>query len=181
METIFVDSNIKINNITIFQRSIVWNSVANNFIYRCAKWFWEFVVIIWWWVSIVLDDKVMNCFINFVCGNSWANQRMTKVQSLTSKKRYFTKSFNLLGCFNFNLSLELWFLLFFRNWSVKVVWFHNLLWNRSFCWDNSRSQWSWKFKRLIFLLCLLLFGNVTQFMNWPRSFKAVLRTEERWF
>lgn len=34
VEAIFVDSNVKVDNVTVFQRSTVWNSVANYFINR---------------------------------------------------------------------------------------------------------------------------------------------------
>lgn len=32
MESILVDCNIKVDNITVFQWSVVWNTVANDFI-----------------------------------------------------------------------------------------------------------------------------------------------------
>jgi hypothetical protein len=45
METIFEDSDVEIDDISILKRTAIRNSVADDFVNWCAEGFGEFVVV----------------------------------------------------------------------------------------------------------------------------------------
>jgi hypothetical protein len=45
MAPIQADSHIHIDNITLLQLPGIWNAMADNFMHKCAAWFWDEMVV----------------------------------------------------------------------------------------------------------------------------------------
>lgn len=145
-----------------------------------AQRFGELVIIVRWWIGIVLDNEIMHFLIDLISSNACLDQWMTVVQGLTSQYGYLSDHLDLLWGFDLDLFLELWLLLLFRNRCVIVIWFCDLFGNWTLCRNYSWPQGSCELECFVFFLGLLLFRNVTQFMNWPRCLETILGAEKWW-
>jgi len=77
METFEISCYIEIDNVSIFEWSCVRNAVTNDFIYWCATTARESVIVQRWWVSSLFNYEIVDCFIDFLCRDSWPYHGMT--------------------------------------------------------------------------------------------------------
>lgn len=79
MKPILEHSHIYIDDIAVFERPVVRNAVANDLVDWSAQWFGELIVIEGRGVAIVLDDKVVDHFVDIISGHSGFDNWMAKV------------------------------------------------------------------------------------------------------
>ena len=80
MEAIVVGSHVQIDNISILQRSRVWNAVADDLINRCAATPWEVIVVPRRWIRSLADDVVVHHSVNFFCSHTDFNGSMSSIK-----------------------------------------------------------------------------------------------------
>ena len=77
VETILVNSDIKVYNVTVLKRTSVWDSMANDFIDTGAAATRETVVVKGARVGIILNNEVVDSFVDLFSGHSRFNHTMT--------------------------------------------------------------------------------------------------------
>lgn len=179
MNPILVHCDIQVDDISIFEGSIVRNTVTDNFVYWSTKWFWKFVVVVRGGISSILNDKVVYDLIDVVCSDSWLDYWVTEIQSLSGQHCNFSQFCYLLFALHFYLFLQFRLLLFLRDWCKEIVRFDNVLRDGSFLWDYTRSKGSGEFEAFVPFLLLFLSRNMNQLMDSPSFFETFLTAEVR--
>jgi hypothetical protein len=129
MEAIDVAADIKVDNVSLFKRPGVRDAVADALIYTCAAAAREVVVVQGTWVPVVLNDIVMNNFVNFFGCDTWSYGAVTSITSATSYLACLTHQFDFFcgmnwGCFISELLESLvW------STSLRVIRFLDMVWD----------------------------------------------------
>ena len=160
MHTLLVNSNVKVDDISVLERTTVGYAMADDFIDGGTQWFGEFVVIIRGRVGIVLDNKVVHCFVYLVCSCAHLDLTMSHVQSLPCYYCHSPQFFNVFVTLHLHYLLKLRLLLLFWHWSKEVVRLDNVLWNVPLLWYGSRAKGARPLKALILFLGLLFARNM---------------------
>ena len=91
VEAIVVGSHVQIDNISILQRSRVWNAVADDLIDGRAAAPWEVIIVPRRRIRTLTDDVVMHYFVNFFCCHSNFNGSMSSIECFSGDATCFPK------------------------------------------------------------------------------------------
>ena len=95
VESILVNRNIAVDDVSILKRTEVRNPVADDFVDTCANALWKLMVVERTWVGVVLNDDLMNNAIDLVCRHSDLNSSMRSIKCKSSNSARLSNSFYL--------------------------------------------------------------------------------------
>jgi len=84
MEKWKTHSNVDIDNVSITQWPIIWNSMTCNIVNGCANGLWKSPIQQWRWVSTSSYTGIMCNFVNFISRDATSNSFTCFVQHFTS-------------------------------------------------------------------------------------------------
>mmetsp|Transcript_415 Transcript_415/g.587 ORF Transcript_415/g.587 Transcript_415/m.587 type:complete len:219 (-) Transcript_415:484-1140(-) len=84
VSTLGVHCDVKIDNISILNLSVVGNTMADNFVDRSAYRFWEVVIVKRTGINPPFNTGLMNDPINFICGDANPKSLSGNVKNLPS-------------------------------------------------------------------------------------------------
>mmetsp|Transcript_56640 Transcript_56640/g.104857 ORF Transcript_56640/g.104857 Transcript_56640/m.104857 type:complete len:279 (-) Transcript_56640:124-960(-) len=105
METIQVQRDIHIDNITILERPVVGNAMTDHFVHAYHDALWKAFVLQVTWVSAASANEVMQFSLQFFGGQARSNQLACKIQRSTRQFACTTHGLNLLFCLGFYLHI----------------------------------------------------------------------------
>ena len=179
MEPIFIRCDVEIDDVSVLERSSIWNTVTNDLINGSTAAPGEVVIVTWRWVGPLRNDIVMHDPIDFLCSDPGGHNCMASVKGLSSYTTHPSQLLQVIIISHWHLLVCECLEVLIRRTGRRVVWLLDVV--RDFTkasegvWEGTQrtSECSCWLGRLAYSRFLM-----AHLVELPETCEALLSTEE---